>query len=69
LPCFAVIPDTQYNIVNTGRAVFEQVTEERFDIMLSFAEKYSGHLDAEIKKLGVDIKIKMILNNGAVSKR
>lgn len=37
------------------KAVFEQVTEEEFDIMLSFAEKYSRHLDAEIKKQGVDI--------------
>ena len=36
--------------------VFEQVTEEQFDSMLSFVEKYSNHLDAEIKKLGVDIK-------------
>ncbi|MBI6873259.1 MarR family transcriptional regulator [Clostridium aciditolerans] len=38
------------------KAVFEQVTEEQFDSMLSFVEKYSSHLDAEIKKLGVDIK-------------
>ncbi len=38
------------------KAVFEQVTEEQFDGMLSFMEKYSKHLDAEIKKLGVDIK-------------
>lgn len=38
------------------KAVFEQVTEEQFDSMLSFVEKYSRHLDAEIKKLGVDIK-------------
>ena len=37
------------------KAVFEQVTEEQFDIMLSFVEKYSKHLDAEIKKQGVDI--------------
>lgn len=36
--------------------VFDQVTEEQFDSMLSFVEKYSRHLDAEIKKLGVDIK-------------
>ncbi len=34
------------------KAVFEQVTEEQFDSMLSFVEKYSRHLDAEIKKLG-----------------
>ncbi|MDR3586193.1 MAG: MarR family transcriptional regulator [Desulfosporosinus sp.] len=37
------------------KAVFEQVTEEQFDIMLNFVEKYSRHLDAEIKKQGVDI--------------
>jgi DNA-binding MarR family transcriptional regulator len=38
------------------KAVFEQVTEEQFDSMLSFVEKYNRHLDAEIKKLGIDIK-------------
>jgi DNA-binding MarR family transcriptional regulator len=37
------------------KAVFEQVTEEQFDSMLSFIEKYSRHLDAEIKKQGIDI--------------
>ena len=37
------------------KAVFEQVTEEQFDIMLSFAEKYSRHLDAEIKKQSANI--------------
>ena len=38
------------------KAVFEQITEEQIDSMLSFMEKYRRHLDAEIKKLGVDIK-------------
>ncbi|MFB5269828.1 MarR family transcriptional regulator [Paenibacillus enshidis] len=38
------------------KAVFEQVTEQQFDSMLSFIEKYSRHLDAEIKKLGIDMK-------------
>jgi len=38
------------------KAVFEQVTEEQFDSMLSFVERYIRHLDAEIKKLGIDIK-------------
>ena len=37
------------------KAVFEQVTEEQYDIMLSFVEKYSNHLDAEIEKQGIDI--------------
>ena len=38
------------------KAIFEQVTEEQFDSMLNFIEKYSSHLDGEIKKLGIDIK-------------
>jgi len=38
------------------KVIFDQVTEKQFDSMLSFVEKYSNHLDAEIKKLGVDIK-------------
>lgn len=38
------------------KVIFDQVTEEQFDSMLSFVEKYSNHLDEEIKKLGVDIK-------------
>jgi DNA-binding MarR family transcriptional regulator len=38
------------------KAVFEQVTEEQFDSMLSFVERYSRHLDVEIKKQGIDIK-------------
>ena len=37
------------------KAVFEQVTEEQFDSMLNFTEKYSRHLDSEIEKLGLDI--------------
>ena len=37
------------------KAVFEQVTDEQFDSMLSFAAQYSRHLDAEIKKLGIDM--------------
>ncbi|MCC0661300.1 MULTISPECIES: MarR family transcriptional regulator [unclassified Clostridioides] len=35
------------------KAVFEQVTDEQFDIMISFAENYNRHLDAEIKKQGI----------------
>ncbi|WP_028563442.1 MarR family transcriptional regulator [Paenibacillus pinihumi] len=38
------------------KAVFEQVTEEQYDSMLRFMEKYSRHLDAEIKKQGIDMK-------------
>ncbi|MCH3965129.1 MAG: MarR family transcriptional regulator [Clostridium sp.] len=35
---------------------FEQVTEEQLDVILDFAEKYNVHLNAEINKLGVDMK-------------
>lgn len=37
------------------KVVFEQITEEQFDNMLSFVEKYSRHLDREIKKQGITI--------------
>lgn len=35
---------------------FKQVTREQLDVIIDFAEKYNRHLDAEIKKLGVDMK-------------
>ena len=38
------------------KEVFKEVTEEQFDTMINFVEKYSRHLDAEIKKLGTDIE-------------
>lgn len=40
------------------RSVFEQVTGEQFDIMLSFVETYNRHLDAEIRKSGIAVKPK-----------
>lgn len=40
------------------KPVFEQVTDEQFDGMLSFVEKYSRHLDAEIRKLDTDSESK-----------
>lgn len=38
------------------KAVFEKVTKEEFDSIIRFVEKYSRHLDAEIKKQGIHIK-------------
>ncbi len=38
------------------KTVFEQMTEEQFDSMLSFVDKYNRHLDAEIKKMGAGNK-------------
>ena len=42
-------------IQERDQAVFKQVSAEQLDIMLGFAEKYGRHLDAEMKKLGVDM--------------
>lgn len=39
------------------KVVFEQVSEEQLDIMIHFAESFNQHLDTEMKKLGVDMKI------------
>ncbi len=36
------------------KSVFEQVTDEQFGSMLGFIEKYSKHLDGEIRKLDED---------------
>ena len=38
------------------KAVFDQVTEEQLESILGLVEKYSRHLDEEIKKQGADIK-------------
>ena len=38
------------------KVVFEQITEEQFDSMLNFVEKYTRHLDEEIKRQNIDIK-------------
>lgn len=35
------------------KEIFDQVTEEQFDSMLKFVEKYNKHLDAEIKKVNI----------------
>ncbi|MFD0769348.1 MarR family transcriptional regulator [Bacillus sp. CGMCC 1.60114] len=37
------------------KVIFEKVTEKQFDSMLNFVEKYSKHLDEEIKKQGITI--------------
>lgn len=39
------------------KAVFGQVSAEQYDSMLQFIEQYSKHLDAEIKKQGMDTKV------------
>lgn len=38
------------------KAVFEDVTEKQFNDIINFVDKYSKHLDSEIKKQGIDNK-------------
>ncbi|MFB5761527.1 MarR family transcriptional regulator [Paenibacillus medicaginis] len=52
---YKIHEDLHQEFQERDQAVFAQVTEEQFDSMLSFIEKYSRHLDAEIKKQGIDI--------------
>ncbi|GAA3400732.1 MarR family transcriptional regulator [Paenibacillus hodogayensis] len=53
---FNIHEDLHQEFQERDKAIFEQVTEKQFDSMLTFIEKYSRHLDAEIKKQGIDIK-------------
>ncbi|MED2216783.1 MarR family transcriptional regulator, partial [Bacillus thuringiensis] len=53
---YKIHEDLHKEFQERDKAVFEQVTEEEFDSIVSFVEKYSRHLDAEIKKQGIHIK-------------
>ncbi|MCU4896543.1 MarR family transcriptional regulator [Bacillus cereus] len=53
---YKIHEDLHKEFQERDKAVFEQVTEEEFDSIVSYVEKYSRHLDAEIKKQGIHIK-------------
>ncbi|EJR80626.1 hypothetical protein IK7_03235 [Bacillus cereus VD156] len=53
---YKIHEDLHKEFQERDKAVFEQVTEEEFNSIISFVEKYSRHLDAEIKKQGIHIK-------------
>ena len=38
------------------KVVFDQISEDQFDVMLNFMEKYSKHLDEEIKKRELEFR-------------
>ncbi|HEX9062913.1 MAG TPA: MarR family transcriptional regulator [Clostridia bacterium] len=52
---YKIHEDLHKEFQERDKAIFEQVTEEQYDIMLSFVESYGRHLDAEIEKQGIDI--------------
>ncbi|MCU4765941.1 MarR family transcriptional regulator [Bacillus toyonensis] len=53
---YKIHEDLHKEFEERDKVVFDQVTEGEFDSILSFVEKYSRHLDTEIKKQGVHIK-------------
>lgn len=53
---YKIHEDLHKEFEERDKVVFDQVAEEEFDSILSFVEKYSRHLDTEIKKQGVHIK-------------
>jgi len=53
---YKIHEDLHKEFQERDKAVFEQITEEQFNSMISFVEMYSKHLDSEIKKQGKDIK-------------
>ncbi|WP_379161577.1 MarR family transcriptional regulator [Paenibacillus sp. sgz5001063] len=52
---YIIHEDLHQEFQERDKDIFEQVTEEQFESMLSFMKKYSQHLDAEIKKMGLEI--------------
>lgn len=53
---YQIHEDLHNEFQKRDKIVFEQVTDDQFDSMLNFVDKYNRHLDAEIKKLGTDLK-------------
>ena len=54
---YKIHEDLHKEFKDRDKVIFDQVTEEEYDSMLRFVEKYSRHLDEEIKKQGFDIKL------------
>ncbi|MGF9979066.1 MarR family transcriptional regulator [Viridibacillus arvi] len=50
---YKIHEDLHKEFQERDKAVFDKITEEQFDSMLSFVEKYSKHLDQEIKKMDI----------------
>ena len=47
--------DLHKEFLERDKIVFDKITEEQWENMLSFVEKYNRHLDAEIKKSDADV--------------
>jgi len=52
---FAIHDQLHREFQQRDQLVFEQITDEQFDSMLNFIQKYSQHLDQEIQEQGITI--------------
>lgn len=52
---FRIHEDLHKEFRKRDKVIFEQITDEQFEGVLHFVEKYSSHLDEEIKKQGLTI--------------
>ncbi|WP_077601465.1 MarR family transcriptional regulator [Oceanobacillus sojae] len=52
---FRIHEDLHKEFRERDKVIFEQITDEQFEGVLHFVEKYSSHLDEEIKKQGLTI--------------
>ncbi|NRG25844.1 MarR family transcriptional regulator [Bacillus circulans] len=52
---FKIHEELHNEFYERDKVIFEQITEEQFDNMLSLVEKYSKHLNTEIKKQNLTI--------------
>lgn len=53
---YRIHEDLHTEFQERDKEIFAQVTEQQFDSMFRFLEKYSKHLDDEIKKQGIVMK-------------
>ncbi len=53
---YKIHEDLHNEFRDRDKTVFDQVTEEQLNGILSFIEKYNRHLDEEIKKQNIEIK-------------
>lgn len=53
---YKIHDDLHKEFQERDKAVFEQITEQQYDSMISFVEKYNTHLDAEMKKRSAAMK-------------
>ncbi len=53
---FEIHEELHKEFLERDKVVFEQITEQQLKDMINFVERYSKHLDAELKKQDINFK-------------